>query len=74
MKRLEGQTALVTGANSGIGETIARAMAAAGANVGINYVAAEERAQRFSQAVGERVRPRMGSAGTADHHSDSCLS
>ncbi len=33
-KLLEGQTALVTGANSGIGEGIARAMASAGAQDG----------------------------------------
>lgn len=35
---LEGQTAIVTGANSGIGEAIARAMAKAGAAVVVNYV------------------------------------
>ena len=34
---LEGQKALVTGASSGIGEAIARAMAAAGAAVVVNY-------------------------------------
>jgi glucose 1-dehydrogenase len=34
---LEGQTALVTGASSGIGEAIARAMGAAGAAVVVNY-------------------------------------
>ena len=37
-KRLQGQTALVTGANSGIGKAIIKAMAAAGANVVLNYV------------------------------------
>lgn len=36
---LAGQVALVTGANSGIGEGIARTMASAGASVAINYVA-----------------------------------
>lgn len=41
---LAGQRALVTGGNSGIGEGIARGLAAAGAAVVINYVAGEERA------------------------------
>lgn len=41
---LKGQTALVTGANSGIGEGIARAMAASGAHVVINYIRGEEAA------------------------------
>ncbi len=35
---LKGQNALVTGANSGIGEATARALAAAGAAVVVNYV------------------------------------
>ena len=41
---LEGQTAIVTGANSGIGEAIARGYGEAGAAVVVNYVANEERA------------------------------
>ena len=40
---LEGQRALVTGANSGIGEAVARGFADAGARVVVNYVAGEER-------------------------------
>ena len=35
---LKGQTALVTGANSGIGRAIAVALGRAGANVVVNYV------------------------------------
>lgn len=45
--RLDGQRALVTGANSGIGEGIARAYAAAGARVAINYVSGEARATKI---------------------------
>ena len=37
-RKLEGQTAIVTGANSGIGKSIALAMGQAGANIVINYV------------------------------------
>lgn len=41
---LRGQTAIVTGASSGIGRAIAGAMCAAGANVIVNYVGADEAA------------------------------
>lgn len=42
---LKGQTAIVTGASSGIGRGIANALCAAGANVVVNYVGAEADAQ-----------------------------
>src|SRR5512136_2494888 len=43
---LDGQRAIVTGANSGIGEAIARGLAEAGAAVVVNYVSAEDRAEK----------------------------
>ena len=43
---LKGQQALVTGANSGIGEATARALAAAGATVVVNYVTHAPAAQK----------------------------
>jgi glucose 1-dehydrogenase len=44
-KILEGQKALVTGANSGIGKGIAIALGQAGADVVVNYLSGEEAAQ-----------------------------
>jgi glucose 1-dehydrogenase len=44
-KKLSGQVALVTGANSGIGEGVALALGEAGATVVVNYVAQPEAAQ-----------------------------
>lgn len=43
---LDGQRAIVTGANSGIGEAIARGLAEAGAAVIVNYVSGDERAEQ----------------------------
>ena len=43
---LQGQRAIVTGANSGIGEAIARGLAEAGAAVVVNYLGGEDRAEK----------------------------
>lgn len=48
---LSGQRALVTGANSGIGSGVAKAMAAAGAAVVVNYVTAEDKAQEIVSEI-----------------------
>ena len=48
---LEGQTALVTGANSGIGLGVAKALGAAGADVVVNYVSAPEAAERVAEEI-----------------------
>ena len=51
------QTALVTGAGSGIGRDIAIALAAAGFRVAVNYHDAPEGAdQTVTQIVGRRAR------------------
>jgi glucose 1-dehydrogenase len=51
VKSLKGQTALVTGANSGIGRAIAVALGGAGANVVVNYVAREDAARETLEEV-----------------------
>jgi glucose 1-dehydrogenase len=48
---LQGQNALVTGANSGIGEGMARELAARGANVVVNYVVQPEVAQKICDEI-----------------------
>jgi glucose 1-dehydrogenase len=60
-KTLAGQKALVTGANSGIGKGVALALARAGAEVVVNYVARPEQAE-------EVVAEIAAEGGTAHAH------
>lgn len=48
---LQGQTALVTGASSGIGAGVARAFGAAGAVVGVNYRSHPEKAEQIVDEI-----------------------
>jgi glucose 1-dehydrogenase len=53
LKPLQNQRALVTGANSGIGEACALALGAAGADVVVNYVSNPEEAERVVERIGQ---------------------
>jgi len=48
---LKGQKALVTGANSGIGQAIALALGQAGADVVVNYVSRQEEADKVVETI-----------------------
>jgi glucose 1-dehydrogenase len=59
LELLKGQTALVTGANSGIGRAIALALGRAGADIIINYVSAPEGAERVAGEIRRSGRRAM---------------
>lgn len=72
LRLLTGQKALVTGAASGIGEGVARALGAAGASVVVNYVSNPEAAQRIVSDLeaggGEAMAIRADVSREADVH------
>lgn len=67
LESLQKRIALVTGANSGIGEGVARALAAAGAQVYLNYVAKPEAAEKIVADIeGKGGRARAIEADVSD--------
>ncbi|WP_417885526.1 glucose 1-dehydrogenase [Zunongwangia sp.] len=50
-ERLAGQTCIVTGANSGIGEAVAIAIGSEGANVIVNYISNPEKAEEVADKI-----------------------
>ena len=68
LKLLKGQTALVTGANSGIGRAIAISLGRAAANVVVNYVAKPEDAEAVAEEIrsgGQRAMTALADVGLA---------
>jgi glucose 1-dehydrogenase len=66
---LNGQCCLVTGANSGIGEAIARALGAAGASVLVNFVSGRGDAERIAgeiRELGAKAIPVQGDVSRPD--------
>lgn len=53
---LSGKTVLITGASRGIGKAIARAMAAAGANVALHYNTNETAAEVLAKEIGTQAK------------------
>ena len=53
---LDGQPALVTGANSGIGKAVALGLAASGADVAVNYVVDPTSAEEVAHAIEAKGR------------------
>jgi glucose 1-dehydrogenase len=51
-RMLQGQKAIVTGASSGIGRAIALALGQAGADVVVNYVAGQDKAEQLVEEIG----------------------
>lgn len=64
---LEGQTALVTGASSGIGKGIALQLAEAGARVVVNYASSEERAREVVAAIESKGGEAISVKADASH-------
>ena len=73
MGRLEGRTALVTGASRGIGRAIAERFAAEGANIAINYASNADAAREVASVVEKRGRmAKIYQADVADE--SACVS
>jgi acetoacetyl-CoA reductase len=56
-KRLDGQTAIVTGAGRGIGSAVARELAATGANIVVNYSTSSDAARALAAEI-EEIGPK----------------
>jgi NAD(P)-dependent dehydrogenase (short-subunit alcohol dehydrogenase family) len=66
MGKLDGKTAIVTGAGRGIGRAIALALAAEGAKVAVNYNSSAGAAQEVVDQINAAARDQAHSVGGAD--------
>ncbi|MEI6046325.1 MAG: 3-oxoacyl-[acyl-carrier-protein] reductase [Chloroflexota bacterium] len=67
-KRLDGETAIVTGAGRGIGRAIAKELAATGANIVVNYNVSDEGARTLAKEIEEfGVKALVVKADVADY-------
>lgn len=70
MGRLSGKTAVVTGASKGIGAAIARALAAEGAGVTVNYASDKAGAERLVADITARGGKAQAVQGSVSHAPD----
>ena len=73
MGRLDGKTALVTGASRGIGRAIAVELAREGARVALNYQSSDARAQEVLDEINEIVAGRAHELGAVSDSDQSCI-
>lgn len=67
---LRGQTALVTGANSGIGRAVAIALAEAGADVVVNYIIDPEAAEAVVESIRKHGRRALSIRADVSHEEE----
>jgi len=70
MAKLDGQVAVVTGASKGIGAGIAKALAAEGASVVVNYSSSKEGADRVVQEITAKGGKAMAVQGDVSKQAD----
>ena len=73
MSKLTGKAAIVTGASKGIGASIAKALAAEGASVVVNYASDKEGAERVVQSITKAGGKAVAVQGTVAEQPDAIV-